>query len=292
VAYEAWEYEMNVWRVDLPASGPLAGSAFAAATDEWSFEPRLSPDGTRLAFVSTRSGSYEVWVAKADGEGLVRLTSFGGPYVGQPRWSPDGTRLAFVGRPAGHAQVFVVDATGGAPTAVTRGSHDALAPSWSHDGNSIYFTSRASGSWQVHARGLDGTGERQVTRDGGYAAIESADGRWLYFSRIDRPGLWRRPPGGGGAEESVTAELRPEHWACWGLTGSGAYWLVPSAGDSLEVRLLRPGASGPETIARLAELAWPGLELSGDGRTLFYSRVGRHASNLVLMALERGPRPR
>jgi Tol biopolymer transport system component/DNA-binding winged helix-turn-helix (wHTH) protein len=285
VAYEVWEYEMNVWRVDVGAGG-ASTEAVAPATDEWTFEPRLSPDGRRLAFVSTRSGNYELWASDPDGGRLARLTSFHGPYVGQPRWSPDGRRLAFVARPAGRAQVFVIDADGGTPKALGNGSSDEVAPSFSADGRFLYLATLVDGTWQVRSRSLETGIDRTITRDGGYAALESTDARWLYFSRVDRAGLWRQPGGGGTAEE-VTAELRPEHWACWGVSDAGVYWLAREAGDVLAVRLLRADAAQPQTIERITDLAWPGLELSRDGRTLMYSRLGRHSSNLVLLAYPR-----
>lgn len=286
VAYEAWDYEINLWRTSLVGEG--AGGTIAPATDEWTFEPRLSPDGKRLAFVSTRSGSYELWVAAADGRSPLRLTSFGGPYVGWPRWSPDGRRLAFVARPEGRPRLYLVDAGGGAPRPVGSGRRDETAPSWSADGAWLYFAARDAGAWQVHTRRLSDGAERTLTRDGGYAALETTDGRWLYFSRIDRPGIWRMPSAGGPVE-LVTRELRPESWACWGLTKAGVYWLAPNGQGPPVVRLLPAGAAEPKTVTRLAELGWSSLDLSRDGRTLVYPRVGRHVSNLVLLTFH-GPR--
>ena len=69
-----------------------------AANDEWNFEPHVSPDGRRVAFVSTRSGSEEIWVAGATAT-ATKLTSFGGARLETPRWSPDGRRLVFSARP-------------------------------------------------------------------------------------------------------------------------------------------------------------------------------------------------
>ena len=282
LAYEAWDYEINLWHTGLGAEG-APGTSVAPATDEWTFEPRLSPDGRRVAFVSTRSGSYELWVAAADGAGLVRLTSFGGPYVGQPRWSPDGACLAFVERPEGRPRLHIVEAGGGAPRPVSSGRTDELAPSWSADGQWLYFAAREAGAWQVRKRRLYDGQERTLTRDGGYAALETADGRWLYFSRIDRPGLWRMPVE-GGPTETVTRELRPEHWACWGLSDAGVYWLAPDGDAPPLIRLLSPGRPEPQTAARVPDLGWSSLDLSKDGRTLLYPRVGRHLSNLVLLS--------
>jgi Tol biopolymer transport system component len=60
--------------------------------------PRFSPDGRSLAFTSSRSGSWEVWVADADGRNPRQLTQLSFHIVGYIRWSPDGQSLAGCGK--------------------------------------------------------------------------------------------------------------------------------------------------------------------------------------------------
>ncbi|MDQ3877255.1 MAG: hypothetical protein M3290_02730, partial [Actinomycetota bacterium] len=57
--------------------------------------PAWSPDGTRVAFDSNRSGNYDIWVLNRTTHHLRRITHEGA-YDADPTWSPDGTRLAFV----------------------------------------------------------------------------------------------------------------------------------------------------------------------------------------------------
>ena len=56
--------------------------------------PSISPDGTRMAFQTTRSGSYEVWVMSTSGGAATRVSP-AGDFGSSPSWSPDGTRIVY-----------------------------------------------------------------------------------------------------------------------------------------------------------------------------------------------------
>lgn len=68
--------------------------------------PRWSPDGKRIAFMSDRSGKWQIWTIKPDGSGLEQLTDAPGAAYG-PVWSPDGARLLCQGYGFG-AMPFVI----------------------------------------------------------------------------------------------------------------------------------------------------------------------------------------
>ena len=78
--------------------------------------PAWSPDGTRIAFDSTRSGNLEVWVINADGTGLTNVSNHASQDY-EPAWSPDGTQLTFISTRAGDYDIWVVDAPPPAPAA-------------------------------------------------------------------------------------------------------------------------------------------------------------------------------
>ena len=94
-------------RLDLadPARGPeepaLGGSTFDEET------PDYSPDGMRLAFASTRSGTEEIWISNADGSSPRQMTFMGGATCANPQWSPDGQTILFNARADGSADLYL-----------------------------------------------------------------------------------------------------------------------------------------------------------------------------------------
>jgi serine/threonine protein kinase/Tol biopolymer transport system component len=206
------------------ARGQLGSSAPFPSSTRIDLDPAFSPDGHRLAFVSERSGSREVWVSNADGTGASQLTSFRGPTAGRPSWSPDGRLLAF------HANGIHVVAAGGGPS--RRVTDDGEVPSWSADGRSIYFVRSGSSRfrvWKVPAAG--GTAVQALVSDAS-VAHESTDGADIYFAGF-KGGIWRRPVA-GGEETPVVDEFD------WSLIG---YWTVFSDGICYVARESLPDRS-------------------------------------------------
>lgn len=278
--------ETNIWSAALPEAGAdTLGQAphLLIASTRWDSNPARSPDGTRVAFASNRTGSYEIWTADADGTHPVQITRLGGPFTHTPRWSPDGSRLAFVAAQAGSVDIYVVDAGGGPPRRLTTAESNDTAPSWSHDGTRIYFASNRTGSWEVWQRPADGSGTpRQVTTGGGYAAQEDPAGRFLFFTRRDAAGLWRMPAGGGPATRLVDT-LAPYDWGNW-VVGEAALYFVqrPPAGAVLTRYDLATGRIEPLRVLSSFP-KHPGLSLSPDGRRLLFTRIDRLEGDILLV---------
>jgi dipeptidyl aminopeptidase/acylaminoacyl peptidase len=115
----------------------------------WAGDPRLSPDGTTVAYVVTgldrEENSYRsaIWLAALDGSTAPRQLTSGKKSDTSPRWSPDGTRLAYTSnRDGDRKQLYVLPLAGGEPTCLTELKEDAAQPVWCPDGTRIAFTSR------------------------------------------------------------------------------------------------------------------------------------------------------
>ncbi len=93
------------------------------------FAPALSPDGTKMAFVSNRDGRNQIYLANADGSGPQELIA-DGAQDGDPDWSPDGVWIAFTSGRDGHSHIYMVHPDGSGLTQLTSGDGTDQNPAW------------------------------------------------------------------------------------------------------------------------------------------------------------------
>ncbi|MFB3778457.1 MAG: protein kinase [Bryobacteraceae bacterium] len=171
------------------------------STSSFDIDPAFSPDGKRIAYTS--AGSHyrsALWIANADGSNRLQVTEARGGGMGSPRWSPDGRQIAFNCQSEdGHFDVFVIDAEGGRPRRLTPFPSDEHFPTWSRDGRWIYFHSNRTGYagiWRIPSAG--GEAIQIIDKGAGFtAALESWDGKELYYTKEAQPGLFARFLAGG-----------------------------------------------------------------------------------------------
>lgn len=105
--------------------------------------PAISPDGSRVAYLSNQSGTAQLWLISADGGAPRQLTRYD-DRVAYAAWSPDGRTLAFVKDASGNErfQILLLDVESGAVTDISRKS-DAIFKfgGWSPDGRQIAWAS-------------------------------------------------------------------------------------------------------------------------------------------------------
>jgi DNA-binding winged helix-turn-helix (wHTH) protein len=250
--------------------------------------PQPSPDGSKLVFMAGRNDSMDIWVSNADGSSPRRLTNTN--KAGTPRWSPDGRWIAFDsdGR-FGRSGIYVVSVDGGPIRSVVDDGSNNSVPSWSRDGRSIYFASNRGSSrwgwesdqiWKVPAEGGEPV---QITRQGGFSAYESMDGKTLYYakSRNQNPEIWQVPVS-GGTESRVTL-LHPSTWASWALTKKGILLLSEYSGQASELQYFDFATHGIHSLANLEKASfW--LASSANGSSIWYSELTDNQARQVFKA--------
>lgn len=291
LVYQVMHCDSNIWAVDLDRGRSRGDRRRLFVSTREEQLPRYSPDGSRIAFLSNRSGHSEIWIAGADGTEARRITHLEGASIHSFSWSPDGARLAFDARLGQRAEIFITRAIGGGVERFTpenreSGQFDEMSPSWSADGRWIYFSSPRDGDWQIWKRGAPGISRmeraRRVTRNGGIVAREGPEGRYVYYSRRGEPGLWRRPVN-GDVEERILEHLSSADGLNWEPAPAGLFFVerrldAPS-------RIARYDYETGQITAVVSLEAHrpypPGLTVAPDGSRLFWVRLDRAESDLL-----------
>jgi tricorn protease-like protein len=149
--------------------------------------PAWAPDGTKIAFVSTRDDPPQIYIMDADGDNQRRLTAPNGENW-QPAWSPDGGQIAFSSNRDNTWEIYMIGVDGNNERRLTVSDSPDVFPTWSPDGKQIVFNSKRSGNFEIHIMDADGGNVRQLTsfQDVCFEPAWSPDGEHiLYISNHD-----------------------------------------------------------------------------------------------------------
>ena len=285
LAFEQKMGSSSLWSLDLARIGQNDAHRQVTASKGRNGAAELSPDGTRIVFVSDRSGSDEIYICNADGSNLLQVTNLGNARTpGIPRWSPDGQKIAFDAVIGGHTAIFVIQANGGPPRPLTDPASDNLNPSWSKNGSWIYFSSNRSGQWQIWKITSQGGNALQLTRQGGFAGFESADGSSFYYAKTSSdPDIWRIQLE-DGQEAPVSPRLHLQQWTGWALGDKGVFFVREGPDAHPVLRFLDFATARVKDVTLLEKQPWPlWISASADGRFVVYQQVDMEVSNVMLL---------
>jgi Tol biopolymer transport system component len=128
--------------------------------------PTFSPDATRIGFLRTLAGDKgAIYVMRADGTHVRRLTKPARGVGSKIDWSPDGSTIAFSAVTGSSSNIFTIRPNGTGLKQITNvpAKVNDLLDSWSPDGKQIAFISDAAGAFEVYVMNADGSGATQVT---------------------------------------------------------------------------------------------------------------------------------
>jgi Tol biopolymer transport system component/DNA-binding winged helix-turn-helix (wHTH) protein len=281
LAYQRQTKSLSVWEMDLSGSSEKLPHIVIPQTSDTDQGPgpQYSPDGKRIAYMSDRSGTMEIWVSNRDGSDAFQLSAVGG--AGTPRWSPDSQSVVFDTH-SGRGGIVRINVQGGAQHVLVENPSSNVCPSWSRDGKWVYFASETSGRYEVWKVPAEGGQPVQVTHLGGHAALESLDGKYIYYAQNAKtePEVWRIPVE-GGAETRVPL-VRPGTWASWQVVNGGILFVGPSLGHKA-VLSFYDFATGRTTVRAVLDLVpfWLGATI--DGKTVAFDQPGREQSQIMLV---------
>ena len=124
------------------------------------YQPAWSPDGDRIAFITSER---KIWIMNADGSGLTQLVPGFAGTQHDPAFSPDGLTIAFQGGVVDQQDLYLVGVDGSGLAALTSTPVHEGNPAFSPDGKKLVFLTSQGGSVGLEVIGIDGSGRAQVT---------------------------------------------------------------------------------------------------------------------------------
>lgn len=289
LAYVQQVLNSNIWQYHLVTPQETSGSRVRLISSTRSESgQQFSPDGRHIAFVSSRSGSAQIWTCAKDGSTQSQLTFMKASDTGTPKWSPDGHWIAFDSTASGIEGVYLISAEGGTPQALVVDSSTNMEPSFSRDGRWVYFASDRSGTDEVWKVPVTGGAVTKVTSHGGRMPVEAPDGKFLYYVRAagdasspELAGIWRITTGGGEDTRVLHEEIGEFFWT---VSQAGIYF-VDDSGPRLKLELLDVERRRRTTVTTLEKPPYccnPSLAVSPDGHTILYSQLDTFTSDVML----------
>jgi TolB protein len=207
-----------------------------------SLSPRISPDGSRLAFSSLTKTGWEIMMYSVDLNRLVSFPHMGGTNL-SPSWSPDGLRLAFSSSRGGSPEIYIADSSGANLRSMTANKGPDVSPIWNRKtGAQIAYVSGVTGLPQVYTMETDGTNQQRMT-DQCYAVSPSwaPNGQFLVLA-------WERKygPGDPGALDLYLMDIASKQWVQ--LTHDGGRNDSPSWAPDGRHIVFQSSRSGKEEI--------------------------------------------
>jgi len=285
LAFVTGRGDSNIWRIDLrgPDKKPSTPKQFISSTQS-ELDPEYSPDGRKIAFMSDRSGTQEIWVCDSDGSNAVQLTSLGGYALYGPSWSGDGQHIAFTAVRKGMKEdVYVISAKGGVPRRLTTHPAEDKWPYWSHDGKWIYFASTRTGREEIWRMSSDGGEAVQITQNSGDTPQESPDGKFVYYAKgwPDTVSVWRVSVE-GGQEAKILDSVHSE--GKWSVVKEGIYFFRPPDREEHSDLSFYDIATGQTTkIVTVERPVYTHMAVSPDSRTIIYPQFDELGSDLMLV---------
>ncbi len=269
--HETWGF--SIWKLSL--KNPGKDEIFISSYFE-NLDPNISPDGTKVLFSSSRTGTHNIWIADKEGNNPTQLTYFKNRiWGGNAQWSPDGKKLLLNFQKLN----YVMNTLESEPVQLDQMRQ---FPAWNTDGNAIYGQPHTSDTLYLFP--LNGSSAEQITAGPGLAPKIYEN--YIYFIRgWEQREIWRIPVS-GGAEEQVLTGIKNMYIRSWHVVKNGIYFFrvdddVPElCFYDFRLKKIKSVKHIPEAARRNINIS---IDIDPQEEYLLYSRQDPVESDIILV---------
>lgn len=292
VVYEIPRLRTQLSRVPLDSSGDDAVDLVSSTGNDGA--PMMSPVDERIAFVSDRSGSQQLWLHDPALGETYALTEADEPNLRYPVWRRDGARLLITARGEGWGHLIEIDLATRQRTILTSGEEDVRYGVYGTSPGRYMAVINADDGLRelVEFSSVDGhaTDRRVVARGVGRHELDLAGGA-IWFTRVNQPGLFRVDPV-TGREELASSAITPANIDGWLVSGGQLFYIVTRTIGRAAIHRFDP-ASGTDEILTSLPLMVADLNFSitRDRRHVVVVRAAEIDTDIGAMRLRRSAHP-
>lgn len=252
-----------------------------STSSDWGGE--LSPDGRWLTFVSTRTGSNQLWLVSIANGALRQLTQLDNADIESPHWNPDSETILFSVKQGDQQQLFSTHIVTGDIGAIDTSGYAATSGRWLPTGGNIIFSCQDEQSWKLCMLSLDRTGDLQVILNAqAYDPVFDEQSNRVFFTR-DEPGLWAMDMD-SKLIELIWSDLPKTLGHGWTIDQNAVYYLRASTQVDVVQLERRDLTSGQTNILHRGAIPSfnSSLEMSSDGNQLVFPSWRSAQDDIVL----------
>lgn len=263
----------SIWKLNL--DNPEEDEVFISSSFE-NLDPNISPDGEKILFSSSRTGTHNIWMVEKDGSNPIQLTFFKNRiWGGNAQWSPDGKKVLMNFQRLN----FVMNTLDSDPLQL-----DQMIefPAWKENGDGYYGQSINKTPF-LYSFSADGALDKQITKGPGLAP--KIYGAYIYYVRNwEQKEIWRIPLS-GGEEEPVVTGISNLHIRSWHVVKNGIYFFHNE--DSKSMLSFYDFKSQQKTriklIPNVIKQTNVSIDIDPEEQYLLYSRQDSPESDIILV---------
>jgi Tol biopolymer transport system component len=222
-----------------------------SSADALDSQAKWSPEGDKIAYVSTRGGLHELVVINSNGTGYTVVHQNSAPFAGLD-WSPEGDKLVFSKGDPYHRYVYVVNADGSGLKRLTETDTIDSYPSWSPDGGKIaYARDFGEGNFEIYVMNKDGTNQKKITNNpasDNYPAWSPEGDQIAFVTNRDGNDEIYVMSAEGKAAKNLSNNTAVDLYPNWSPDGSRLIFVSDRNQDGQDIHIMDSDGKNPERL--------------------------------------------